>query len=382
MTENSNPLEAATSHFHLDAVHDITGFSTTNVENGNYFWLLTKTSITSDAPDFYGYVELLSNPIFNQARIIRDAVYRFLVVIHANLSADLYINDFRVDAEMMIKRNLNKGELISYQEIVDIRRLRFPDTEIVKTDKVIYCFKVGWKFGLFFDLTRALDVEAMEFDLGKLYRNLSFQHLYDVLMNESQFMEMIRDGWFPFVEIIGGEYKLLSDVYRNKFKFEDAINKTISNFNSARIENVTNRWWNQPIFRDKKKIIQAGINAFLQNNDDGNINCIKNILPEIEGIIRLQYFSETSKSKNVNIHELLEHLVNKVKIKAGSDSLLLPIQFLSYLKDIVFSNFDLETGKLDLSRHSSAHGVAKAETYTRAKALQAILVLDQIFFYL
>ncbi len=60
----------------------------------------------------------------------------------------------------------------------------------------------------------------------------------------------------------------------------------------------------------------------------------------------------------------------------------MPSAFLNYLKDIVFADFNLETGQLDLSRHSSSHGVAKAEDYTKAKALQTILVLDQIYFYI
>ena len=103
----------------------------------------------------------------------------------------------------------------------------------------------------------------------------------------------------------------------------------------------------------------------------------------MEGIIRLQYFRDTGKGKKVRLQDLLTHLVEKGKTKSGSDySLFLPLPFLNYLKDIVFADFDLETGQVDLSRHSSSHGVAKAEAYTKTKALQAILVLDQIYFYI
>ena len=109
----------------------------------------------------------------------------------------------------------------------------------------------------------------------------------------------------------------------------------------------------------------------------------KNSLTEIEGIIRLQYFSDTGKSKDVKISDLLKYLIEKGKIKSGSDySLFLPIPFLKYLEDVVFSNFDLATNKIDLSRHSSSHGVAKADDYTKIKALQMILILDQIYFYI
>ncbi len=372
-------------HFHLDLVQDINidGFSVTNVEKGNYFWLLTRATINSDEPEFYKYIEQLSNPLFNKVGIFPNAVYQFLILIHEDLSADLYINDFPVNIEIMAKRNMKKMTLVAQGDIADIRRLRFPNIEIVEKDKVIYCFKVGWKFGLFFDLNRELDTDAMESTLGTLYRYLSFQYVYQLLGAGTQFEEMMKDGWFPFIEIIGGEYRSLSEAYQNRFNFENRIGKIVGSFDKARIKRITNKWWGKQIFKDKKEILQAGINAFLQGNKGGFINCINTLLPQVEGIIRIQYFSDTGKGKDIHLQELLVHLIEKGKTKASSDSsLLLPLPFLRYLNDVVYSDFDLESGTIDLSRHSSSHGVAKAEAYTKTKALQAILVLDQIYFYI
>ncbi len=371
-------------HFHLDTVQDIdiNGFSLTNVEKDNYFWLLTKATINSDEPEFYRYVQQLSNPIFNKVGVFPNAVYQFLIIIHRDLSADLYINDFLVEVEMMAKRDVKKGEIITNRDIADIRRLRFPNIKIAETDKVIYCSKVGWKFGLFFDLSRELNADAMELDLGKIYRYLSFQHVYEVLANETQFEEMMKDGWFPFVEIVGSEYKSLSEAYQNRFHFEDKIDKIVDSFDKERIEKITKKWRRNPIFNDKKGILQAGIDAFLQGNDKGYINCIKTLLTEVEGIIRHQYLRDTEKGW-VKEKALLSHLIERGKEKSGSsESLFLPLYFFKYLNDVVFSNFDLETGKVDLSRHSSSHGVAKAEAYTKTRALQVILILDQIYFYI
>ena len=63
-------------------------------------------------------------------------------------------------------------------------------------------------------------------------------------------------------------------------------------------------------------------------------------------------------------------------------SLCFSEEFCRYLKDIVFRNFDLTTGQVDLSRHSVSHGVADQTKYTRAKGVQAILTIDQMYFYL
>ena len=63
-------------------------------------------------------------------------------------------------------------------------------------------------------------------------------------------------------------------------------------------------------------------------------------------------------------------------------SLGFPDIFFKYLGEIFFKNFDLKTGDVDLSRNTASHGVAKAEDYTKTKALQGILILDQIYRYL
>ncbi|MCD6453529.1 MAG: hypothetical protein J7K77_04515 [Dehalococcoidales bacterium] len=368
-------------HFHLDAVQDIGGFALESGKQGDSIPVLTRATINSDEPEFYKYIEPLSNPLFNKVGVFRNAVYQFLILIHKDLSADLYINDFPVAIEIIFKRDMKMGEAVTQGDIADIRRLRFPNIEIVKTDKVICCFKVGWKFGLFFDLGRELDIDAMELDLGTAYRYLSFQYVYEVLENKTQSEEMIKDGWFPFIEIVGGEYKSLSEAYQNKFHFEERIDKIVGSFDKTRIEKITNRWWKKQIFEDKRGILQAGINAFLRGGNEGYINCINTLLPQVDGIIRLQYLSDTGKS--VGVKKLLQHLREKGRIKSGSDSsLLLPSPFLKYLGDVVFAHFNLETGQVDLSRSSVGHGVAKAEAYTKIAALQAILVLDQIYFYI
>ena len=103
----------------------------------------------------------------------------------------------------------------------------------------------------------------------------------------------------------------------------------------------------------------------------------------MEGIIRLQYHSETGKGKNVRLDELLTYIIGKGDEKGKSESsLLFPKTLLKYLNDVVYANFNLESGEVDLSRHSLSHGVAKPEDYTKYKALQVILLLDQIYFYI
>lgn len=204
-----------------------------------------------------------------------------------------------------------------------------------------------------------------------------------MLESKPKFDQLLKDGWFPFIEIIGPEFKQISDAYRNLPDPQPRIKQVISNIDKARIERITNRWWNKQTFLDKKPIIETGIHSYLKNDTEGDIACIKTLLTEIEGIIRIHYFKETGKGKDISTTNLITYIVDKGRLKSGSDlSLFLPQAFFTYLKESVFSKFDLETGDLSLSRHTSSHGVAKTEDYTRSRALQMILILDQIYFYL
>jgi hypothetical protein len=280
---------------------------------------------------------------------------------------------------------MKKGQVVRENDIADIRRLRFDNIKVQESDKIICCFKVGWKFMLYFDLNRetSLDMEKMYLDLGDLYRYLSFQYVYNIIEAREEFKQFTEDGWFPFIEIIGQEIKKLVRSYKHKFQIREETEKLSNSFTKERIEKLTSKWWNNKIYKDKQEILQAGINSFLRGNKEDYISCIKTLLPEIEGIIRIHYFHDTGKGKDVYIRELLKHLTEQGKQKTGSDvSLYLPIPFLNYLKDVVFPKFDLEEGEVPLTRHTASHGVAKSDDYTQIKALQAILILDQIYFYL
>lgn len=368
---------------HFDAVENLAGFAAETIEKGETGKILTRGSVVSDDPLFYTYIESITGIFFRN--VLVNSVFQFLILIHDDLSADLYLNDLPTKILMMSKRNLKKGEIIRANDIADVGKMSFENIRIKDTDKVLYCFKVGWKFGLFFDLNREepLNIESMETELGSLYRYLSFQHVYNTLESASHFDQLLSNGWFPFIEIIGSEFKEVSKAYELLREPHTKIQELIDKFDKQRIDKICKKWWGKPPFSDKKIILESGIDSYLRGDNQGFIGCIKTLLPEIEGIIRLHYFEETGKGKNVKIPELISHIVEKGKIKTGSEfSLFFPRAFFEYLKESVFPNFDLEQGDISLSRHTSSHGIAKAEDYTKVRALQMILILDQIYFYI
>ena len=357
---------------HVDRVQNLTGFTVCNVPKDHYFWALASASLTSDEPEFYRYIEQLSDIFLNGEgyRTNVNTVHNFLILIHHDLSADIYVNDFTIEIEMLSKRSVKAGSLITDRDIADIRQVRFPEINIQNSDQVICCFRVGWKFGLYFNFlgeNEALTLASMQTTLGRLYRYLSFQSVYHSLESETHFRQMVTDGWFPFIEILGEEYKTLAITYQNeKFTYDDTLRELLDKFDEARVKRMTEKWWTKPSFQKKQPLLQAGIDAFLQGNDSGYINCIKNLYTEAEGIMRLLYFENTGKGNRIGLEELIHYIGDLAEKRTAGDgqSLLLPQEFLAYLRTSVFANFNLKTNSVDLSKHSVGHGAAVAEVYT------------------
>ena len=101
----------------------------------------------------------------------------------------------------------------------------------------------------------------------------------------------------------------------------------------------------------------------------------------IEGVLQDAHIGELGKGASAK--KLLAYAANKGVQKANDpNSLLFPLQFLRYMRDYTYAQFDPKKPEADvMSRHSVGHGGAAAGAYTQERALQAILTLDQINFY-
>jgi len=180
---------------------------------------------------------------------------------------------------------------------------------------------------------------------------------------------------------LGGDYERLAAAYHDKVNSDRRIEDLVIEFGRERIMTFVEYWWKRPIFQGKRPILLAGVEAYFTFKEAGYINCIKTLYSEIEGMLRVGYFSQYR--KNPSFSDLMEYMQERANDKFVSpNSLGFPTLLYRYMHDIIFCGFDLETGSIALSRHSSSHGVASSDEYTRRKALQAILLLDQMSSFL
>lgn len=375
-------MDKSVIHIKYDKIEKPCDLFVADMPLGYYGWAMCKGFVHSDQREFYKFVSKFSD-IYLRGFLI-DYISSFLVLHHKDLSADVYVNNLPLKIKIMPKSALCSGEAVMSKDIADIDELIFDGIEIKEDDCIAFCFKKGWKFGLYFDLLpdgkkSFLNLDDLYHELGKHYKYLMFQETYAVLENESQFSQMFADGWFPFIQLLAGEFEQLVIFYKDKDKFASSINAFLNSFDEKRIMSFVNNWWRNPIFKEKQQIVESGIKSYLQSNYIGSI---KTLYSEIEGIIRIGYTRELKKTK-ISFTDLKQYVHQKAKEKFVSlDSLGFPDVFFRYIDEVIFKDFNLQTGDVDLSRHSTLHGVANAKDYTKEKALQAILTLDQMYHYL
>jgi len=170
----------------------IGGFSVTSAEAGQSVFITTKDSVTSESPLFYVYAEQFSNFIFPKtgALNLRDVVNYYLVVIHPDCTADFYAQDFEVAAKIKPNRDIKKGEVVYAKDITDISETTFPKININSDDQIIYLQRSGWRFGIYFNLSRDLDMAVVGREIANLQKQLVLEDvlkktLADLKQNEA-----------------------------------------------------------------------------------------------------------------------------------------------------------------------------------------------------
>jgi hypothetical protein len=365
----------------------IDGFAVSNTTAGDTAKICFRALLTSDEHLFHkllqGTESVLSYHLEKQKIELNfNDVTRLLLVVHQDNSAELHLNDIAMSANMLAKRDFAKGDIVFRNDISDIRQMQFLDVSLEPHDKVLCCFKVGWKFGLFFDFGRRhcdLDRELMERDIARLYRLLAYEEVYAAIADPALMTKLATAGWFPFQEIVTDGFEQIIAAYRDDFDIDGREQTLLTSFDERRLIRIADRWWRHSTLSARRDILEPALAAF-QRGD--SVSCIKNLLTEIEGIVHDAYAVETGQTARGQA--LLEYAIERGIRKAGDGStLFFPREFLDYLKNRTFAHFDrMASVEAPLSRHSASHGAAPASAYTRVRSLQAILTVDQISFFL
>ncbi len=360
------------------------GISMTNALPGDPVQVLTKATVLSDAPIFHQLMKGFAQEV--DAKLLSLGLHfqlaqssNFALIVDRNQNATLYYDCIECYLEVIAKRAVKEGDAVWLNDIGDVRRgsLRFP--ELSKDQKFIICIRYQWKFLLIFDLTPELQIDIAELDMaiGFGLRRLFFEDLYRTIANEQVFNALVARGWFPFNELLGSEFDTLQNAISSNFNVSEVESSLVAKFTSERLALMSQRWWGNPQFQVRRELLTEGIKLF---SEERPIPSLKTLLTEIEGILRERHVARSPGRQS--IEKVLSVAFEDVLRSAGTDTIYFPNQFVDYIRSSVFAHFDPEQPTKDLTRNTVGHGRAPGEAYTAVRALQIILVLDQINRYL
>ncbi|CDO34889.1 conserved hypothetical protein [Novosphingobium sp. KN65.2] len=345
--------------------------------------------ISSDQALFHKLIGNLAAAIEHRARAagaydrLERASTVFLVIKPDN-SAELWIDRAAMVAYTTLKRPgpLKAGTVLFENDTVDITGIWFPHVDVGPADRILCIIREGWRFGLFFDFNRGegneLSIDDARRSLGRMVRKMRYADLYAALAHEPTFSAIVSVGWFPFLELMKGEFRGLLDAQEAGFELDDAEGALIEKFDAERLGRMFDRWMERPHLKSREAILRPAISGF---NAKEPVAVIKIILSEIEGVMSDVYF-EANGVRSHRIPKLLEFMISLAEQRArGNDTLFFPVEFGKYLKDYTYAGFHPGDIGSAGSRHAVSHGAVASELYTMPRALQALLTLDQLAFY-
>lgn len=185
----------------------------------------------------------------------------------------------------------------------------------------------------------------------------------------------MSQGRFPFIRLSERTVnKMLETSQRASFD-KNFLNQVVTE-TKASLSIMLDNWRKHAAFIEHLPLIERACERYV---DDDYISTTSILYPRIEGVMR------TLIPPNTNIRAkplvLVEPVMNARGGKYQPYSLLLPLRFYQFLNQLLFKNFT-PGGKIEVSRHSIAHGVASAENFSAKSATLGLLILDQIHYFL
>lgn len=196
--------------------------------------------ITSLQSDFDKIASNISQLFYSNKPI--NSINNYLIIIKKDNVAKIY-SEFPISIKSNAKRNIQERESITKEDIFDIVELKFKndiyEIEIENEDKIIFLFRVDWKFGLYFNFTKRINLNDLKNNLVYLYKRLFYYDLYTFVENKSYFDNLIKDGWFPFIRLIGSNFDKIMQYYKEEKKHNFQIDELINHFTKEKIESFT-----------------------------------------------------------------------------------------------------------------------------------------------
>lgn len=367
---------------------NLVGISAGAAQGGQNVQIWTRMALTSDQDLFQKIIGNIAATIEHAANSVGaypslNQAQTVFLVLRPDNSGELWVDKAAMSVYSALKRPgpMAAGTVLFENDIADITGLWFPLVEVGPKDRILCIIREGWRFALYFDFNPDGDlvVEEAKRALGTLFRRMRYADLYASLAHEPTFSGLVGSGWFPFIELGIAEVRALIGMIEAGFSLGQAEESLISAFNESRLDRMFARWMERTHLKEREAILRPAINAF-KNSEP--VTVIKIILSEIEGVMSDAYL-QVHGERPYRVKKLPNFMIEQAEQRAGGkDTLFFPIEFGMYLKNYTYADFKPDDIGTAGSRHAVSHGRVASTQYTMARALQALLTLDQLAFYM
>lgn len=358
------------------------GYAQNSARSGEGVTLVVKEFCSSeDGASFISRLEGIPSMLLSRLpaedRLKPSQIDRLLALIDQDWNVTLYLN-----SEVILQctythkgKEVSTGDAVHQDNIADIRRIDFEGIVLPPEVGFLFLFSVGWRKGLYFDFQPLFPpyFPKREEDVGrtlaKVFSYVAFQDLFQ--LSADAWNALFGQRWFPFISLRNETRKKIITYASENWDIDELL-ESIAADTRERLPLMRETWEKKKVMAGHLPLLARAYDTYLSGD---YISSASILYPRIEGVMRQLYPG----SGRPSVRALLQTVLEAGTSGRHSHSLLLPDNFVHYLREVYFANFDPKNPNV-FSRHSIAHGVAPAADFSLKAATIGFLILDQLSF--
>jgi hypothetical protein len=318
----------------------------------------------------------LLNALPASANARESMVEHMLAIIRRDRTATIYLNELKWIGTIRSKSPVQKGDPVTTDSILDMVTLKPEGVEIPRDAGIVLILSAGWRKGLFFDYSPLVGDPPKDrnYDLPATFAAYQAYLLFTETLSLTEVMwtELLRQSWFPFIHLRQATIRNIILALHNGTSIDDLLDEIEIDTKSAISARMGN-WKLHPLLRPHFPVIEAAVKHY---NQGDYLSATLVLYPRIEGVMRSLHFMDPNAPKASQVN-LIATTVTNAELPQHPHSLLLPVRFEQYLREVYFAAFNPKNPD-GVSRHTVSHGVAPPNSLDRKGATLGFSILLQL----
>jgi hypothetical protein len=367
--------------YEITLSHLPAGYSMSHAKAGEMVQVLvSEFSTTEDGMKFIKRLEGTPRELLNalpaSANARESTVDHMLAIIRRDRTATIYLNELTWIGTIRSKGAIQKGDPVTTDSILDMVTLKPEGVEIPCDAGIVLILSAGWRKGLFFDYGPIVGDPPKDrnYDLPPAFAAYKAYLLFTetLSLTEAMWTELLRQSWFPFIHLRQATTRNLVLALQNGSLIDDLLDEIEIDTKSAVAARLEN-WKLHPLLQPHFSVIEAAVKHYGQGD---YLSATLILYPRIEGVMRSLHFMDPNAPK-ASQGNLIATTVTNAELPPHPYSLLLPVRFEQYLRDVYFAAFNPKNPD-GVSRHTVSHGVVPVSALDRKGATLGLLTLLQL----